>query len=190
VSTNDQVARSEQPTAAEALPEGGASRRRFAKAASLGAGGVIMTLASQRGMATAICASPSQSLSKWQSGHPGQTRKCAGLSPGYWKQTGHSWPLGLDRTTLKFSDVFYAPDSYAAILLATILDPQDYDTNKVAMHLAATWLNVRANLIDFLTEQDVQNIWHEYATTLQYKPTAGVTWSGADLVTYLQGTMS
>ena len=67
------------------LSASGLSRRGFAKLGA-GAGGVLLTLASQPGMAQSVCASPSQSLSKWKSTHTGQQLQCRGLSPGYWEK--------------------------------------------------------------------------------------------------------
>jgi hypothetical protein len=173
------------------LTVAGVSRRGFAKL-GMGAGGVILTLASQPGMASVVCASPSQSLSKWKSNHVGTPLACAGLSPGYWVQTFHSWPAPLDRTVLKFGAMFSCGGraDYSDILVQKLLSPQKFDTDNIGRHFAATYLNIKAGKISFLTIPSLQAMWLEWLTTLRYKPTAGVTWGSAQIVAYLKSTMS
>ena len=89
----------EQQKAQDALSAKGASRRRFTRA-GLGASGVLLTLASQPGMAQTICTTPSGSLSGGlQSRSPGAV-VCQGLSPGFWKGDQHNWPAGYTRDSL------------------------------------------------------------------------------------------
>lgn len=176
--------------AAPALSAKGASRRRFAKAAGAGTG-VILTLTSQPGMATQVCAAPSQSLSLTHSGRPGQTVACAGRSPGYWKNND-AWPAGVDRATTLYGQVFtcgYGSD-YAKTPLKEMCSPCDFDKHMLGAHLTATYLNVLSGLISFLTLQDVKDMWNEVRSTGVYKPSAGVIWQKADLVEYLKKTMS
>lgn len=172
------------------LTVAGVSRRSFGKL-GMGAGGVILTLASQPGMASVVCASPSQSLSKWKSTHVGATLACSGLSPGYWVQPQHSWPSPLDRTTLKFGAMFACGGrtDYANILVQTLLFPQKFDTNNIGRHFAATYLNIKASKISFLTIDGLRAMWYEWLTTGTYKPTAGVVWDAPRIVIYLKSTM-
>lgn len=172
------------------LTAAGQARRGFAKL-GIGAGGVILTLASQPGMAQTMCASPSQSLSKWKSTHVGEPLQCAGLSPGYWEKTFHSWPSPLDRDTLTFGAMFDcgARADYRDILVQTLLSPQKFDTNNIGRHFAATFLNIKDKKISFLTIEGLQHMWFEYMTTMSYRPTAGVVWDGPKIVAYLQSTM-
>jgi hypothetical protein len=168
----------------------GASRRRFAKAAGAGAG-VILTLASQPGMATEVCASPSQSLSLAHSGKPGAIVACSGRSPGYWKNN-EAWPGGVDRNSTLFGAVFscgYGSD-YAKTTMLKMCSPCDFDKFELGAHITATYLNVLSGLINFLTLQDVKDIWYEVSHSGVYKPSAGVIWQPYQLVDYLKKTMS
>ena len=173
----------------------GASRRRFAKAAGAGAG-VIMTLASQPGMATTVCASPSQSLSLTHSFKSGAMPACGGRLPSYWKGNT-AWPGGIVRGTSTSpgtlcSQVFACGTvpQYGSTSLLKMCDPCSFDTYEIGAHLVAAFLNVRAGLVGFMTEQDVKDIWYEIATTGVYKPSAGIVWSPYDTVVYLKKTMA
>jgi hypothetical protein len=191
VATQDQHdGPADAPAVESTLTAKGASRRRFAKAAGAGAG-VILTLTSQPGMATTVCASPSQSLSLTHSGRPGQVVACSGRSPGYWKNNT-AWPGGCNRDTTLYGQVFSCTydAQYGNTKMVDMLAPCGFDKYELGAHMAATYLNVLAGLISFLTLQDVKDIWYEVSSTGVYKPTAGVTWSKEDLVTYLKKTMS
>lgn len=184
-------AASATPAQPAALTARGASRRRFAKAASGGAG-VILTLTSQPGMATAVCAAPSQSLSLTHSAKPGQVVACAGVSPGYWKNHD-GWPAGVDKTNAMFTSFYsctYAREYSSKTVYDVLTPPNAYDNQNLGCHMAATYLNVLAGYISFLTVQDLRNIWNEITRTGVYKPSAGVVWQAYDLVVYLKKTMS
>jgi hypothetical protein len=167
----------------------GASRRRFATA---GASGVLLTLVSQPGMATAICTTPSGSLSGGLKSQHGPVLMCAGVSPGYWKNHLDDWvPLNVAPTAL-FGSTFSCGgrQDYAVCPLGTILHHQDFDHANLGMHMVATYLNIKSGKIGFLSLQGLGAIWNEWAGTGFYTPTAGVKWDAADIVIYLQGTMS
>jgi hypothetical protein len=188
---------------APSLTKQGAARRRLAKA-SVGAG-VLATLQSKSAMASMVCRSPSGSLSNGlASSHYGaKAPACNGLSPGYWKQSQHAWPVSRD---LMFTSVFYAvnpgtacpvrattykegecynPGSYFCAKLEDMLNPQPFDTNNVGMHLVAAYLNVQQKLVGFLELTDLQTMWSELQTTGRYSPTAGVYWDNAQVAKYL-----
>jgi hypothetical protein len=188
---------------APSLTKRGAARRRLAKA-GMGAG-VLATLESKSAMASMVCRSPSGSLSNGlAASHYGtKAPACNGLSPGYWKQPQHAWPVSRD---LKFSDVFYAagtgticparaasyesgkyyePGSYFCAKLEDMLNPQSFDTNNVGMHLVAAYLNIQQKLVGFLELTDLQTMWSELQTTGRYSPTAGVYWDTAQVANYL-----
>ena len=198
--------------AAPGLSATGASRRRFARTAGAGAG-VIMTLASQPGMATTVCASPSQSLSLTHSFKSGAAPVCAGRLPSYWRGNT-AWPAGIVRGTHSVAaqpatwnkpavtakpatgtfckEVFYCATvaEYGNTTMLEMCDPCSFDSYEIGAHLVAAFLNVRAGLVTFMTEQDVRDIWYEIATTGVYKPSAGVVWQVSDVVTYLKKTMA
>jgi hypothetical protein len=200
------VANLEQPdgdgkfSAADAIPAGmsakGAARRRFAKAGAGASAGAILTLASQPAMATLVCTSPSGFLSGNLSKHNGSLA-CDGCSPGYWKTHHSAWRGAGTNGSSKFYLTFPTTSRCQALNTYTcfdIVDPTKVkngdDPNNVAMHIMATLLNVRSGKIGFLTENQVKGIWNSFAATGTYKPTAGVTWNGAQIVNYLTSTMS
>ncbi|HZV66181.1 MAG TPA: hypothetical protein VFG03_14840 [Telluria sp.] len=180
---------------AAGLSAKGASRRRFARAGA-GASGVILTLTSQPGMASLVCASPSGSLSGTYASHHNISERCNGVSPGYWKTHHEEWPGGTTFGNSLFKSTFPCTSSTAKLKVYSCFDVVDPDKvtngddpNNVAMHIMATLLNVRTARITFLTELQVKAIWHAYAATGTYTPSAGVTWNGAQIVTYLTSTM-
>lgn len=174
------------------LSERGKVRRRLAKA---GAGvGVLLTLESKQAMATsAMCKSPSGSLSGGLSSHYGPAPTCRGLSPGYWKNHD-DWPIA--RTTM-FASVFYvpgdytqcdpkqAPTSYLCANMLTLLSHQSYDYNNLAMQTIAAYLNILSGRISFLSIETLQSMWTEVTTNGVYNPTAGVSWTRDQVASYL-----
>lgn len=173
-----------------ALSASGLSRRSFAKLGA-GAGGVILTLASQPGMANSMCVCPSQSLSKWKSTHKEEPPKCIGVPPTWWASPYHSWPKSCDRKTMKFGDMFPCGGrtDYSSCLANKILTLQPFDKDAVGQYFATTYLNIASGKIGFMTIPDLQKIFHEWLATAQYRPSAGVhPWSGAELVSYLKKT--
>lgn len=173
----------------------GAARRRFSTAGAGVSAGVIMTLASQSGMAQTVCTSPSGMLSGNLSHHDHQV-PCAGLSPGYWKTHHSAWGGARTNGNAKFNLTFpttYRCSALNAYTCFQIVDPTKVangsDPDNVAMHIMATLLNVCSKKIGFLTEIQVLAIWHSFATTGSYQPSAGVTWDGTQIVAYLKKTM-
>jgi hypothetical protein len=180
---------------AAGLSAKGAARRRFART-SAGASGVLLTLTSQPGMASVVCASPSGSLSGNYASHHNKSEKCNGVSPGYWKTHHSEWPGGNSFGNSLFKLTFPCTTRTAALRIYTCFDIVDpikvangADPDNVAMHMMATLLNVRSGRITFLTELQVKAIWNSYTTSGTYTPSVGVTWNGAQIVTYLKSTM-
>jgi len=189
---------------APGLSERGAARRRLSRAAGAG---VLFTLGSKGAMGV-TCLSPSGYLSGGLNSHYGSTACGGGYSPGYWKN--HAWPAGIDRTKFRFTDAFPMPvgkqclsstgvqqpasnTSYGCALLDDVISrpsaSKSYDADRLGMHMAATYLNIRAGYVKFLTVEKLQEIWREVTMNTVYQPTAGVTWSRAQLVAYLKATM-
>lgn len=176
-----------------ALGQKGASRRRFTRAGA-GATGVLLTLASQPGMACDICMAPSgyQSYSKTMTA---ASRKvavtCTGRNPNYWKGTS-SWPSGCRSSTM-FNKVFTCNSvtnkTYGATNCMKILTPQSFDSSGVGVYLMAMYLNVLSGKTSFMTIEQVRAIWTEYQASGYYTPTAGVKWNASQIVFYLSGTM-
>lgn len=178
------------------LSQRGATRRRLTKA-GIGALGVLSTLESRAGMSPMICKSPSGALSGGLSSHYGPAPVCQGLSPGYWKNHPDAWSIPLNTM---FADVFYVAGdktsctaeskdkSYLCSTMMNLLDPQGFDTYKLGMHLVATYLNIRAGKISFLTVEALVNMWFELQTKGYYNPVAGVQWSAEQVKNYLEAT--
>jgi hypothetical protein len=60
----------------------------------------------------------------------------------------------------------------------------------LARHLAAAWCNLQKGLVatTVLDLSDLQAMWDGRAGS--YSPVAGVTWTDAEIIAYLQTTMS
>lgn len=214
MTTNDQQDRASGEPAAPPAPltASGNARRRFTRA-GLGASGVLMTLASQPGMAATVCASPSGSLSNGlQSSHkPDNPLTCGGNSPGFYANNPSGWPSN-PVATLHFKDVFPVNASQAALGELSLLEvfktvdnknggkggkgaykSEDIDPHNVASHVLAAYLNIQTKRSTVLTETQLRAIWHEFqfnggGKLGYYSPTAGVKWYGDDIVAYLKTT--
>lgn len=183
------------PTAdAIALGQRGASRRRFARAGA-GATGVLLTLASQPGMACDICMSASgyQSYSKTMTAASNRTEVvCSGRGPSHWRNT-ENWPAGCKVSNLfgnHFDCVGFTRYTYGASTCMKILTPQFFDPHGVGVYMMAMYLNVLAGYTSFMDVEKVRAMWKEYVETGYYTPTAGVKWNASQIVFYLSGTMS
>lgn len=193
----DQHAVNQAPPAQGAVPVNHA-RRRFARA-GLGASGVILTLASQPGMAaTRVCKSPSGSLSGGLQSRPAdQEVKCLGMTPEYWATNQNAWKGAYPvpstqpaKPATTFAAVFpggtgvYATYTLLQMLTAPLLD----DPSDLGKHLAACYLNIKADKINYLTVESLQRIWRELLSPGYYTPIAGTQWSADQVSLYLQST--
>lgn len=177
-----------QPAQArDGLGPAGAARRRFAGG---GAAGVLLTLASQPGMAANICTSPSGSLSGGLQSHQVKAQRCEGRSPGYWKNW--PWPAGVAQNAL-FSKVYPCVgrnrDTYGKTTCFAILSHQAFDEANLGMHLMASYLNAIDGRTSFLTVPMLQKMWGDWQASGYYSPAPNVRWNAADIVIYLSGTM-
>lgn len=175
-----------------AISSRGLARRNFTRA-GIGASGVLLTLVSQSGMATAICRSPSGSLSGTLQSHA-PAPICSGVKPAYYSQNASAWPAGTASGTV-FSSVFsvkpgtqYAADS--TTFGSLLSGDQGVDPSSLGMYMVTTYLNIMSGRISFLTVAQLMQIWNELQSPGYYTPTAGVTWDVSQVVTYLSGTAS
>jgi hypothetical protein len=179
------------------LSERGATRRRLAKA-GIGAVGVLSTLESHATLKFMTCKSPSGSMSGGMSSHYGGVKPaCEGLSPGYWKNHTGAWPIPI---TTMFADVFYVAGnqasctdktrntSYLCSTMLNMVSPQKFDTNNLAMHAVATYLNIKSGKIGFLSTDTLLAMWADVQTKGYYSPTAGVRWGPEQVKNYLEAT--
>lgn len=168
-------------------------RRRFAGV------GVILTLASEPGMAAVMCKSPSGSLSGGLRSSPGgQNLVCGGLSPGYWKNHPDAWPRGVypykapPQQATTFASVFpfgstklYRTGTLMEVLEST--DPSE-DPYNFGFHLVAAYLNILSGKMNFLTVDRLKLMWHDVVAYGFYVPTAGSKWYAEDVKRYLEST--
>lgn len=189
------------PDGAAQLPPGisphGAARRRFARA-GLGASGVILTLASQPGMATEklMCTSASAFGYFTPASHQQARVACDGRSPDYWKTWTGQWHGAYTSPNAKFGEVFKCFGNTAPLAGMTLLQvlgpPGEYegrDKHIVGMHIVAALLNARCGRVPQLPETKVFEIWNEYSRTQHYCPREKTLWNGAQIVDYLKSTM-
>lgn len=173
----------------EQLSTAGSARRRFAKRAGLGTTGVLLTLASQPGMATVVCKSPSRNMSVTTSVRPGEQVNCSGIGPVAWCNTS-IWPCNKD--TMTFGKCFpCGANSYGNNYLKSLVASTATDQlTDFARALSVTYLNVMSNRISFLTLEDLVSMFTEIQNTYQYKATSSVTWNVTQLTAYLKSTYS
>ena len=191
------------------------SRRRFTRS-GLAISGVILTLASRPVLGEFVCKSPSGFLSGNVSVH-GAPQTCSGLTPGYWGNWGGSgpqpnkWPLpyyspGVCSTGTScsqasdwsggnlFSSVFNCNGNGSKYnnytMMQVIWLGGGGDPDQLGAHIVSALLNARSGFTPVLTETQVINMFNEWNQNGYFEPTAGVQWDGADIVSYLQTTMS
>lgn len=167
-------------------------RRRFGRAGL--AGGIILTLKSQSGMAAGVCVSPSGALSGGLSSHqPVTAPTCTGQPPAYWRTEGR-----LRVARLTFGQLFACNRSTAAYQnssMQAVLSGGAFDPDQVGMYLAAAYMNALSLRTSFLKVPAVLAIWNQWQATGAnaggyYIPTSGARhWTSRDIVGYLAGTM-
>ena len=83
------------------------------------------------------------------------------------------------------------PGTSTSYLMMEVLGLEGYnDKYKLGAHICAALLNAKMGWTPVLTEDAVKRIWYEYDTSGYFEPTSGVQWTGEQIVTYLQSTMT
>jgi hypothetical protein len=173
--------------AAPALSAQGAARRRMA---GLGISGVVMTVASNNALADMVCKAPSGALSGNLNSHSPKTT-CDGRSPEWWLKNKNVWPSGTSPNDLFVQHFPSATQPLANKTLEHVLKQHGTDKDGVAMHLVATYLNVRSERITFLTRQSVIDMYARWKRDQSYTPAAGAEpWNGAAFADYLAHTQA
>lgn len=175
---------------APALTAQGAARRRMA---GLGLSGVVLTVASNNAMADMVCKSPSGALSGNPNTHASHAPKntCDGRSPDWWLKNKTSWPSGVKTDDLFVQHFPTATQPLANKTMEHVLKQHGTDKDGVAMHMVATYLNVRSERITFLTKQSVLDMYARWQRDLAYTPAPGADpWTGAELAGYLADTQA
>jgi hypothetical protein len=197
-----------------AMGRAGLSRRNFTRA-GIGASGVLLTLASQPGMASEICTTMSGSMSGGAQSTAVKAVACAGRMPDYYKsgilknvaavtnpatsmvdtgiQSAVGWPSQVSPATA-FGSVFPCAGlnagTFGKSTLGSVLNHESFDTTNLGMYMVTTYLNIVSGRIGFLTVSALQNMWQDCQNYGYYSPTAGVKWDASRIVTYLTGTMA
>jgi hypothetical protein len=157
----------------------------------LGAG-VLMTVKSTPGMAAAVCATPSGSLSQTFASHAPGGYKCGGVSPGYWRN--NPWPANCS-TKLKFGAVF-ADSSYTDFanyaetkMLDIVQDNINFkDQYQIGAHLVAAYLNLQAGSTTVITLAKMKLMWEKISTKQKFEAAPGEFWDGDQVVDYIKST--
>ena len=63
------------------------------------------------------------------------------------------------------------------------------DGNGVGRYMVAALLNARSGRTPVLDETGVRTMWNDLVNHGYYEPTAGIKWTGAEIIAYLQSTM-
>jgi hypothetical protein len=174
------------------LSNAGNARRRFAKRAGLGSTGVLLTLASQTGIAGAMCKSPSRQTSVMAGGSAHANEPlvaCSGIGPVAWTSAG-VWPCSKDNT--KFGSIFpCSGTTYADLLLKNLVSNTGTDQlSQFGRALTVTYLNVMSNRIGFLTTEDLVGMFQQINGNGQYVASPGQYWDIVKLTSYLTSTYS
>jgi hypothetical protein len=171
-------------------PQRGITRRRLMRA-GFAATPVVLTLSGRSAMASVACLSPSASASiNLTHSRPGRSGDvCAGLTPGYWKNAADNHG-NFTAQNNRFDSVYilgFTPETMEGVckLGGGSVDPQE-----LGSHLAAAWCNLAMGWVPLsvLSLLDLQIMWAQRDTG--YHPVPGVTWSRAQIVTYLKTTMT
>ncbi|HRE16608.1 MAG TPA: hypothetical protein PLW86_05995 [Rhodocyclaceae bacterium] len=160
-------------------------RRRLIKGGLLGASVVMATLASRPAFAH-TCKTPS-AFGSMNASRPVPVVEC-GYSPGYWKsKPGVTWPIP---PTTPFNTVFTAglPAQPATLTLMQALEMGGGGLIAFRRHIIAALLNQRSGVTaDFLTEAEIKGMWAAASTGGTYvNPTRGISWTPAQVMTYIQ----
>lgn len=180
---------------AEELSSKGLARRRFSKT-GIGSG-LVVTLASQPGMASSVCKPPSGCYSKGLINSHKPAPSSSGMPPEDWCNTAN-WPSPCSRSRTFGADFTCTSSSYRHATTLNILNSK-FTTNgsvqssnkmKIARLCAAALMNVKANRSSsFLTDTVVKSLWYDYDRYTYYKPNATAKWYEAEILFYLTGTM-
>ena len=168
-----------------------AERRRWLKA-GLSTTPVLMTVASRPVLAQ-TCVPPSAYVSLGASA-PGMYGECLGFGPDTWTGSS-SWPAPYTPDS-RFNDYFEPnlngnPKFSDTLGYGNISNVTD-TVHRVARYVTAALLNNASGKVpeSVLKAMTIQHIWTEFARTGSFAPTAGASWSAAEIVDYLKSTMT
>ncbi|HSU44665.1 MAG TPA: hypothetical protein VLN42_10665 [Casimicrobiaceae bacterium] len=70
-----------------------------------------------------------------------------------------------------------------------VLDVSQAGLEGVGRYMVAALLNARSGRTPVLDETAVRTMWNDLVNNGYYEPTAGIKWTGAEIIAYLQSTM-
>lgn len=70
-----------------------------------------------------------------------------------------------------------------------VLDVSQAGLDGVGRYMVAALLNARSGRTPVLDETGVRTMWNDLVNHGYYEPTAGIKWTGAEIIAYLQSTM-
>jgi hypothetical protein len=198
---SDSTAPSDASQPHAAPPEAG--RRRLLQG-GLAAGPVMLTLFSRPALGAFACQTPSGFVSGNVSQH-GNVTFCSGRTPGYWKQCQSFafWPAPYFPTTISGSGghvatLFHSATTgfngtqFGSMTMLAVLGTGGNAGGYTALgrQITAALLNAAAGLTPVLSVTAVRAIWNEFVSKGYFEPTAGIQWDAAQIITYLNSTMS
>lgn len=191
------------------------SRRRFTRA-GVGASAVILTLTSRSALAQVACKSPSGFASANLSQQNSEAAACDGITAANWLDPNRQWPVPKETRFVdifgssslmfrtgapqKFYDAFPSradkkdlPPGQAAkstsLDEATLYDALNGgETPAVVKSIIAAYLNFKAGLNKYPTDQQAIAIFKEWQANGIYTPSAGIKWTEDDIMSYLGAT--
>jgi hypothetical protein len=84
----------------------------------------------------------------------------------------------------------FGGNAFGTRTMLEVLDVTQGGFSDVGRYMAAALLNARSGRTPVLDETGVRTMWNDLVTHGYFEPTAGVQWSGAQIVAYLKSTMT
>ena len=169
-----------------------ADRRRWLKA-GLSTTPVLMTVVSRP-----VLAQPGVPPSAYVSlgaSAPGMYGDCNGYGPETWSSSTGSWPNTYEPNQpfkKYFTNDLAGSPKLSEVLGSTSIVDVPPEHHAVARYVTAALLNHASGKVpeSVLKAMTIQHIWTEFATTGQFAPRSGASWSAAEIVDYLKSTMT
>jgi hypothetical protein len=83
----------------------------------------------------------------------------------------------------------FAGKVFGTRTMLEVLDVSQGGLDGVGRYMVAALLNARSGRTPVLDETAVRTMWNDLVNQGYYEPTAGIKWTGAEIIAYLQSTM-
>jgi hypothetical protein len=177
-------------------------RRRMLRGAL---GGVPVALAittrPARALSTLQCQTPSVAQSM-NTSRVEEVQLCYGRTPEYWKDPAHfdKWPhpfyaksdAGIGVAATQFHAMGCSGGQFGNATMLQVLESGSNSGGQAQLgaYVCAAVLNAAGGMTPVLDVPAVLNLWNECSNRGYYEATAGVRWTGGQVVQYLKTTMS